>query len=222
MVTRGSPRSLARRRFWAESSGLALTEMLLVFPIFIFVVGAMIEFGTMMFQWNQTVKAMQLGARLAAVSSPLTDISALNIYTTAVAPGDPAPLEGVSVSCGAGTTACDATELARLLTGGDGCGDLSTGVSGICDVAPFIGAENLRITYYRSGLGYVGRPFGPVVSITLEVRNLNFDFLLLDDLSRFFARDEGPVLGAIAIPAHPVTITSEDMSSCADPEDCEA
>ncbi|ANT63763.1 hypothetical protein AYJ57_25165 (plasmid) [Salipiger sp. CCB-MM3] len=200
--------------FLSDTSGLAMTEMLIIFPVFMVIVGAMIEFGALMFQWNQTVKGMQLGARLAAVSTPLTDISSLNSFETAVSQGDPTPNEALAISCGAGTTACDATELGRLLNGGDACGAFTTGLVGVCDVAPFIGAENLRVTYYRSGLGYVGRPFGPVLSITLEVRNLNFDFFLLDDLI--------PGLGQIAIPAHPVTITSEDMSSCADPEDCEA
>ena len=63
---------------------------------------------------------------------------------------------------------------------------------------------NIRVTYYRSGLGYVGRPGGPVVSITVETRNLTFNFFFL-----------GALLGLnnITIPAHPVTITSEDLSN---------
>lgn len=197
-------RPISARRFLAESSGLALTEALMVVPILMLVCGAMIEFGMMVFQWNQTVKAMQVGARRAAVSTPLTDISALSSYGSAVAQGDPVPMPAStaaprSVSCGAGANPCDADALARLMNGSD---DDGSGITGIRDVAPFIQPENIRITYQESGLGYVGRPFGPVLTVTLEVRNLAFDLLLLDTLL------------SVNIPAHPVAITSEDLSDC--------
>ena len=74
----------------------------------------------------------------------------------------------------------------------------------MCDLNGLIRPENIRVTYYRSGLGYVGRPAGPVVSITVETRNLNFDFYFLAALLG---------LENITIPAHPVTITSEDLSN---------
>lgn len=197
-------RSFPLRRFMTESSGLVLAEMLLILPIMILVWAAVIEFGFLMYQWNQAVKAMQIGARLAAVSTPLADIGLL-VPTGAA--GDPIPSGAASVTCGAGVTACNVTELNRLVTGGDGtCGQTANGVIGVCDVAGFISASNLRITYHRSGLGYIGRPFGPVLTVTLEARDLNFDFLVLDNLI--------PGLASIAIPTHPVSITSEDLSDC--------
>ncbi|MGO8658054.1 TadE/TadG family type IV pilus assembly protein, partial [Rhizobium ruizarguesonis] len=45
---------------------------MLTFPIVMLVFATFIEFGYAMAQWNQTVKALQYGARLAAVSDPLT------------------------------------------------------------------------------------------------------------------------------------------------------
>ena len=44
---------------------------MLTFPIIMLVFAAFVEFGYAMSQWNQTVKALQYGARLAAVSDPL-------------------------------------------------------------------------------------------------------------------------------------------------------
>lgn len=197
-------RTRSPRRLVAESSGIVMTETLLILPIMLLVWAAVIEFGFLMYQWNQAVKAMQVGARLAAVSTPVADISSL-VPTGAA--GDPVPVSTASVTCGAGVMACDATELNRLVTGGDGlCGSTANGLIGVCDVASFISANSLRITYHRSGLGYIGRPFGPVLTVTLEARNLNFDFLFLDNLI--------PGLGSIAIPTHPVSITSEDLSDC--------
>lgn len=198
-----SPATLLRR-FRADTSGLAVTEMLVVLPVLLMIWGGMIEFGVAMYQWNQTVKALQIGARLAAVSSPLTDIGSL---VPSGAAGDPAPNDAASVSCGATATACETAPFNRLLYGGDmDCDTVTNGVAGVCDIARFIGADNLLVTYRRSGLGYVGRPFGPVLTVTLEARNLTFDFLMLDSLV--------PALGTIGIPAHPVSITSEDLSDC--------
>ncbi|MFY0666068.1 MAG: hypothetical protein JXQ97_15700 [Natronospirillum sp.] len=199
--------------FLKDESGLSMTESLMTIPIVIILMGAMVEFGVMMNQFAQTAKATQVGARLAAVSDPVASAAAMGALIAdypANSQGDPAPDPGsspVSVVCGAGAAACDTTELARLLTGGDGvCGQVTNGIRGICDVAPFIAAENIRVSYHRSGLGYIGRPDGPVATITVETRNLTFDFLILDRIIT--------ALTNIAIPAHPVSITSEDLSSC--------
>jgi len=206
-------RRLDKEKFWQDERGISMVEALMVMPIVMLVLVAMIEFGTAVLQWNQATKAVQIGARLAAVSSPITgDVAYDGLVAdhAGIPEGDPTPSASVSVSCGAGTTACDATRLARLLDGGDGScvpsGELS--MMGMCDFAPFISAENVRVTYYRSGLGYVGRPFGPVSTITVELRQLTFDFLFADKLI--------PGLTSLTIPAQPVSITSEDVNNCRD------
>ena len=192
------------RVFRRSEEGATLVEGLIVFPIILLTFATFIEFGVAMVQWNQTVKALQFGARTLAVSDPLVPMTAFS--------ADYPPLEGgavptteVSVACGAGTTACTAAGMNRLVYGGDLLCDPSVGTRlGMCDLNGLIRPDNIRVTYYRSGLGYVGRPGGPVVSITIETRNLNFNFFLL-----------GALLGLnnITIPAHPVTITSEDLSN---------
>lgn len=198
--------------FRSSEEGVVLVETMLTLPIVILMMMAMVEVGMAVFQWNLTVKALQVGARLAAVSDPL--VGAANYGTLdddygVLIPGDPVPTGITQVSCGAGTTPCDPAALTRLMTGGDSCGTTTNGgLNGICDVASFILPENIRVTYYRAGLGYVGRPFGTVSTITIELRNQNFDFLFLDKLI--------PIAGNLQIPAHPVSITSEDISDCID------
>lgn len=194
------------KRFRANEDGISLTEALLVTPIVLLVFTTFIEFGFAVFQWNQAATAVRHGARMLAVSEPmLADMS----YLTADYPvneGGPVPNTARSLSCGAGTTACDPVQMQRLISGSDtSCTYVAGTKLGMCDVFPRISANSVRVTYYRSGLGYVGRPGGPVLSITVELRNLTFSFLFL---GRFL-----PV-SVLTIPAHPVTITSEDMSSC--------
>ena len=169
-------RSLVRR-FWREDSGLALTEALLTIPVVLIVLAAMIEFGVAVFQWNQAAKAVQIGD------------------------GDAVPAIPAAVSCQGAT--CDAARLNRLLTGGDGvCGATANGFVGMCDAAPCLTADNVMVTYHRSFLGYVGRPFGQVTTITVELRDVTVDFLFIDDLLG---------LNNITIPSHPVSMTSEDV-----------
>lgn len=190
--------------FRRNEDGATLVEGLIVFPIILLTFATFIEFGVAMVQWNQTVKALQFGARTLAVSDPLVSMAAFEADYPLVE-GGPVPVTPVAVSCGAGAAACDEPGINRLVFGGDAICDPSAGTRlGMCDLNGLIRPENIRVTYYRSGLGYVGRPAGPVVSITVETRNLNFDFYFLAALLG---------LENITIPAHPVTITSEDLSN---------
>lgn len=188
-----------------SEEGAVLVEGLLVLPILVLVMAAFVEFGFAMFQWNQTVKAVQIGARQLAVSAPiLTSMTAFTADLGGLQAGVAVPATVVSVTCGAGTTACDGPGMTRLIQGSDGTcnANIGGGVSGMCDFFPRLNAQNVRVTYRRDGLGYVGRPGGPVLSITVETFGMTFDFLILDAL-----------IGAnsIPIPPHSVTFTSEDL-----------
>lgn len=201
-------------RFRKDEAGISFVEGLIVFPLVLLMIVTFVEFGYAVFQWNQTAKAVAIGARLAAVSSPVvTDFDAV-LADSGEAGSSPSTDAAVAV-CGATdavrfgesvANACDATRLNRIVRGSDGvCSpDIGSSVPGMCDLNPAIGPENLRISYYRSGLGYAGRPLGPVASVTVEMRNLTFHFFLV-----------GALLGlnSILIPALPVTVTGEDLCS---------
>ncbi|WP_255876659.1 TadE/TadG family type IV pilus assembly protein [Sinorhizobium fredii] len=195
--------------FRQDESGIALSEALITFPIVLLVFAVFFEFGYAMSQWNQTVKALQYGARLAAVSDPLAarddfdaafPISAANpVNNGSATPNDAT----VSVRCTgdpklSGIPLCDAAPLNRIVFG-------RNGRPGMNDINWRIKPENLIVTYQRSGLGYWGRPEGPVLTARLEAHDVKFDLPLL-----------GGLLGIddITIPAHPVTITTEDLKTC--------
>lgn len=197
-------------RFARREEGTAMIEGLIVFPLVLMVLAAFFEFGYAVFQWNQTVKALQAGARHAAVSNPLIDD--LTVFNGTGDPGDPVPGAVVSASCGAGTTPCVPAAMNRLIFGArptgvtdDTCGNPgANSIPGMCDFNSRIGANNVLVTYYRAGLGYQGRPDGPVLTIRLEVKDITFDLPIIGALLR---------LNQFTIPAHPVTITSEDLCS---------
>lgn len=207
MVTR---RSLAA--FSRDSRGVVLTEALLTFPMVLLVFAAFVEFGYALSQWNQTVKALQYGARLAAVSDPLVAAATFNAAfpisnANPQKNGTDAPNDAsISATCtGAGCS----VELNRIVYGSRGansCPDLaSVPRVGMCHINPRIGKNNVVVTYQRSGLGYWGRPDGPVLTMRLEVRGVTFELPVL-----------GALLGlnGITVPAHPVTITTEDLKTC--------
>lgn len=201
-----------RLSFWRDDRGAALSEAMITIPIVLLIFAAFVEFGYAMSQWNQTVKALQYGARLAAVSDPLVpaDDFADAFPTDADDPlnnGLAAPNDStISISCGPARANCDAAALSRVVEGSDGaCGVPGDPRPGICDLNWRITPDNLVVTYQRSGLGYWGRPDGPVLTMRLEVRDITFDLPVL-----------GALLGLndVVIPAHPVTITTEDLKTC--------
>ncbi|MBP2486680.1 TadE/TadG family type IV pilus assembly protein [Rhizobium leguminosarum] len=204
--------SRAIKSFRQDSSGASLVEALLTFPIVMLVFAAFIEFGYAMSQWNQTVKALQYGARLAAVSNPLVkeDDFEEAFPTEAADPlnnGKATPNDAtISATCGPFKAGCNVEELNRIVLGSDGLCQAGTDPHpGICDLNWRIKPQNLMVTYQRSGLGYWGRPDGPVLTMRLEVRNITFDLPILGGLLG---------LNDITIPAHPVTITTEDLKTC--------
>jgi hypothetical protein len=78
----------------------------------------------------------------------------------------------------------------------------------MCDIFPRIRPENVVIVYTQTGLGYAGRPGGPVPTITISLHDLPFQFFFLSGLRGF--KD-------IPIPASITSITAEDLSSRAPP-----
>nr|WP_306264618.1 TadE/TadG family type IV pilus assembly protein [Pararhizobium sp. IMCC3301] len=188
------------RKFWKQQHGSALTEGLLVFPIMVLAVSATVEFGFLLHQWNQGAKAMQLGVRQLIVSDPVTpDFDTVFAFDPDLTGNLITANAGISSSCGADTgTACDATQMQHMLSGGGTW-------RGLQAYFPGLTAEEIRITYELSGLGYQGRPGGPVVSVRMELArdaiNLPISSAMLNLLD-------------ISFPPFAVTATSEDLQSC--------
>ncbi|MCT8972704.1 TadE/TadG family type IV pilus assembly protein [Microbaculum marinisediminis] len=205
------------RAFLAENEGATMVEMTLVIVLLFLVTLGFVDFGYALYQWNQASKAVQVGARLAAVSNPVATGLAAKVaeLNAEIAPGDPSKsysvvCNGASPTCiGLGGLDVDAAALNRIVFGADGtCGPpFGTGARGMCDVFqrnPPLGTANVVVEYTYSGLGYAARPGGPVPTIRVQLQDLNFNFFFLAGLLG---------LGQMEIPPMTGTITGEDLST---------
>jgi hypothetical protein len=212
-------------RFTRDNNGSVLVETTIMLPLMILFVFGSIDFLFAFYEWNAATKAVQVGARIAAVSNPVA--SNLNIFTAAfvsrsLRPGSAMP--SFTVTCDGATAKCkcegaclggvvvfDAAALNTIVygRGSTACRDATSSyTAGMCDIFNRIKPENVRIEYRQptapAGLGYVGRPGGPVPTIKVSLQNIPFRFFFL-----------GIMFQNIQIPGLATTRTGEDLSSCA-------
>jgi len=202
-----------------DQDGAILVEATVTMTVLLVFVLGSIDFLVAFYQWNAAAKALLVGARIAAVSDPVAD--GLNNLSVAVAgPFMPAgaPMPSFVVRCDGAARTCTCEGACTGITGyndaamntivfGRGSSSCSDATSlyyaGMCDIFPRITAANVVIVYTQTGLGYVGRPNGPVPTISITLQNLPFQFYFLGGLMG---------LSKINIPAV-ASIGGEDLSS---------
>jgi Flp pilus assembly pilin Flp len=184
-----------------DTRGAAMIEFSLVIGLLLVLTLGMIDFSFAFFQWNSASKAVQVGARLAAVSDPVSsDLQTLTGLEGGALPGDPMPsfarvCSGAALTCTGGTY--DPAAMNYIISRMD-------------RIFPQVTAANVTIRYTYTGLGFAGRPGaagrsgGPVPTITVELTGLNFSFFFLNGLLGF---------SPIQIPAMKTTVTGEDLST---------
>ena len=211
------------RKFLKDTDGAAMVEFTIIAMLALtFLLGA-VDFFFAFSQWNSVVKAVERGARIAAVSTPVDN--GLRNLTGLVSgvnqPGDPMPANYFSIICqGASTSggSCtgtragtyNASAMNQIVYGRGSslsCTDATSAYSvGMCDIYSRITPANVTVEYQQTGLGFVGRPGGPVPTVTVSIRNLSFEFFFLNSLLRF---------GPIQMPPISATVTGEDLFSSA-------
>jgi Flp pilus assembly protein TadG len=198
-----------------DEIGSVIVEVTVLIPILlIFLLGA-IDFLFAYQQWNLATKAVEVGARIAAVSDPvangLSNIST-GVLSATVAAGDPMP--SFQVTCDGATAKCTCTvgacpgmgtfswvAMNEIVCGRNdtsstqcdysvGCRDATSYYFvGMCDIFPRITAANVKVVYTQTGLGFAGRFGGPVPTITVSVQNLPFQFYFLGGLLGFGSKN---------------------------------
>jgi Flp pilus assembly protein TadG len=204
-----------------ESGGVFVEAAVLIPIMFLFLLGA-VDFLYAFTQWTAATKAVQLGARLAAVSDPVA--VGLNgipnqVVSASVLVGDPMP--DFQVTCTSGSCTCtrgscpgvtgvvDAAAMNTIVygRGSSACNDASSYYNaGMCDIFNRILPANVRIVYDQTGLGYAGRTSGPVPTIAVSLQNLTYQYFFLNGLRNFTN---------VAMPDFKTTVTGEVLSSAA-------
>jgi len=196
-------------RLVSDNGGSSLVEFTLIVSLLIIVTGGIVDFTFALYEWSCATKAVQQGARLAAVSDPLSsDLKTLTGLEGGALPGDTFPAftrvcSGSTSSCSGGTYDGSAMNTLVYGRGQTSCGSLGADqFAGMCDVYGKILPANVIVTYRQSGLGFAGRPGGPVPTITVQLTGLTYNLVFL-----------GTLLGGaqISMPALSATVTGEDM-----------
>ena len=63
----------SHKNIWRDESGAVLIEFTAAAFTFFIILFGVVEFANVYYQWNAATKAVQLGARLAAVSDPVSN-----------------------------------------------------------------------------------------------------------------------------------------------------
>lgn len=191
----------------ADDAGAAMIETSLIAMLLFLVTFGVTDFAAAMWQWNQAAKAVQVGARLAAVSDPVwPTLATMTGLEGTAQPGDPMP--DFSATCSGATMACTGSYAGGAGNGSADTTALTALVARMTQIFPRLTAANVVVEYRNSGLGFAGRPSGPVPTITVRLTGLTFNMPALDTLA---------LLGPIAMPDFQTPITGEDLSSSAPP-----
>lgn len=201
---------LARYRGLArDARGATTVEFGLIAGMLFLILFAITDFGYAFWQWNSASKALQLGVRLASVSDPVSsDLKTFTGLSDTVRDGDPMPYyqrvcSGASKSCSGGTFDQAALNTLVYGRGNASCPKTAQPFAPMCQLFWRINPENVVVEYVHTGLGYAGRPAGPLPTIKLSLTGLSYEFLVLNSLLG---------LPAISMSNLMATATAEDLS----------
>ena len=198
-----------RRTFWRSEDGAVAVEFSFVSVVFLTMLIGALEFGHAFWQWNQATKALQLGARLAAVSRPVSsDLATMTGVSGTVEAGDPMPYfkrvcSGSSQSCSGGMYGtrrrCAPSSSAAAMPR---CPTTVQNHPAMCQLFPRVRPENVIVEYEQTGLGFAGRPGGPLPSIKVRLAGLSFNYAVLGTM---LGLPNVPMSGLVA------SVTAEDL-----------
>lgn len=194
-----------------------MVEAAIAMTLFLTLTLGFVDFGNAFYQWNAAAKAVQVGARRAAVSPPVSP--SVKIAGPADNPGGAIPVYPAAnsyrfVCVGGNSSSCtnySDTAFSKIFRGDtvysndDACPALAAGQRpGMCHFFPRLRRQDVQITYVSTGLGYQTRPGGAVPTIVVEIRpGLPFEFFFLGGLLGFENIDVPPMRS---------TVTGEDLA----------
>lgn len=213
-------------RLVRDEDGGPLVEVAIILPILITFLFGGVDFMNALYQWNAAAKAVEIGARIAAVSDPVASgLNSIpgNALSSSVPSGSSMPnfavaCDGGAAACACVSGACDgmgsysAAAMGLMVYGRAGKESCTRPASeyfaGMCNIFPPIAPRYVTVVYSQTGLGYAGRNPGPVPTITVSLNasssktKLPFTFFFLP-------------FASIAIPQVTTSMTGEALSASA-------
>ncbi len=163
------------KRFRRDEEGATIVELAVVLPLFLLIFLGLIDFGRLGFHYVATEKAVQMGARIAAVRpaacSGIPTTNSRGSYTDATGPR-------YGTNCAYASGVCE--ELEVVICSGDAA--VSTEAQAVVDEiwsmlqfavpndpAADFDKSNLTFSYqFEPGMNFLGGPFVPTVTVTIE------------------------------------------------------
>ena len=176
---KGCSVSAKRKNLRQDTSGAVMVEFTAALTVFLLLLFGSVEFANVFYQWNAATKAVQWGARVAAVSDPVAaNLIAFTGVENGTLPGVVLPIAAYDCVCKGSTSQCTGTmpasapgcnigttglpALKRIVYGVSTATSCGTSTSnrdqGMCHLFPGLTIQNVEVEYQYTGLGYAGRP----------------------------------------------------------------
>ena len=204
------------RYLWTCHRGAAAVEFALVCaPLLLVTIGIM-EFSFALYQWNAAEKATQMGVRIAVVSTPVADgLTSFDGKNSGNNYGDePMPdFSGSPITCSGATSTCSGGYTwATTPLDENNRTPHERIVARMQQIFPRIGAANVVVEYRAMPVGFVGKPCGPIPSVTVRLQDMAFDFFVIDALAGLVAAGTS-LPASLTMPPFPATMVGEDLST---------
>ncbi len=195
-------------KFINNRNGSVLTEFAVVLPLFLILLFSIIDFGQIYLRWILAEKATDIAARIAAVRPPVcANVTDFNDQTF-VSQFFDVPF---GTSCVALLFICS-EPVTRSCTGDEAIGDtfdeIIASAGGLLPAT--LAPSNLRFTYQTTGLGFLGGPYIPTVTVEI-VGDVEVPFItpLGPLLATFYGGGTG--LDNPSMPSMRATLPAEDL-----------
>jgi hypothetical protein len=191
------------RRLLLDRTGAGAAEFALVLPLLILFLLGILDAGRYMWEVNKAEKATQVGSRVAIVTNVIASGLGTQSYVGVggLTQGDVIPASALgTITCTRTSCTCNGACPTSFATADSTAFDSI--VTRMEYMKPGITANNVRIYYRGSGLGFAGDPNGMEIAplVTVELTGLQFRPLVLFNAV------------AVNLPTFRTTLTAEDSS----------
>ena len=209
-------------KFLKDCGGGPLVEFTLTFPIMISLALGTVDFAYYWADASFANKAAFIGARIAVISSPVATGITDPSWTVSLL-GQPCyDSNGDSNgNCPTVNTTCTPTGTSGgSCTGGEAFNNttFTAILNPMSNLFPKLQRQNVKITYATNNLGFVGRPNGPPMNITVKIRCMTHQFFFINVLMQWVftapTADQDGVTCPSGAPAGPtISASATSLSS---------